>query len=104
MPKLKVIFYPAPEKALSPDEIKQVFARFSEKDDIMVALRQILTMRLANATQESTEPDLTERTAGIAAGRLTEISELQDELAGYHRAAAELRKHRAVEVKPAGKV
>ena len=92
-----VIFYPAPALPLTRDEIQHVFAQFAPGDPIMVALRQILAERLAAATGDNLEPRLNERLAGMVAGRMQEISSLQQEFETLHKGAAELRHSRAVQ-------
>lgn len=80
----KIVHYPAPARAFNKEELRAVFAKFSSGDPIMQALRQILVERLVEAMVDSTEPHLTERTAGIVAGRTQEILSLQNELAEMH--------------------
>jgi hypothetical protein len=99
--KAPLIYYPAPEKALTNEEINHIFGLFAPTDPIMVAFRQILVERLVLATVDAVEPSLTERTAGMVAGRIQEISSLQQELADFFKAGAALRHARGVEpVKP----
>jgi hypothetical protein len=80
----KVVYYPAPARAFNKEELRAIFAKFSPGDPVIQAFRQILVERLVEATVDSTEPHLTERTAGIVAGRTQEILSLQNELAEMH--------------------
>lgn len=88
MPRPTPIFYPAPVTPLTIEEIKHTFSQFHAGDPIMVALRQILAERLAGATADNIEPRLNERQAGMVAGRMQEISSLQDELNTFTAASA----------------
>lgn len=83
----KAIYYPAPTRPLERAEIQQAFAQFAAGDPIIVAFRQILAERLAAAVVDSTDPRLDVRGAGIAAGRITEIASLQQELANLPKIA-----------------
>ncbi len=95
-PRKTVVFYPSAGPLLSREEMNEIFAKFSPGDDIMVAFRQILAQRLAQATSDNIDPKLNERAAGMIAGRMQEVSEIQSELASFHAGGAELRRTRAV--------
>lgn len=102
MSEKTVVFYPTTGALLTRADMDQIFAQYSAADPIMVAFRQILAQRLAQATSDNIDTDLNERAAGMIAGRMQEVSEIQSELASFHAAGAELRRKRLVE-KPAGK-
>lgn len=87
MKRSAVVYYPAPQTPLTSDDLRETFATLHRSDPLPRALNQILSERLAAATIASTVPKLTEREAGICAGRITEIAGLQAELAGYLAAA-----------------
>lgn len=87
-----IIYYPAPERALTPQELAATLGTALDGNPkLEQALRQALAQRLAFATAECADPKLGERAAGHAGGRAAEILSLQHELANYTRQARELR-------------
>jgi hypothetical protein len=83
MKRPTVVYYPAPAAALTSEDLRGTFATLHRSDPLPRALNQILSERLAAATIAVTDPRLSERAAGICAGRIAEIASLQAELAGY---------------------
>lgn len=82
MPDTKIVYYTA-DKVYRPEEIAEVFAQFGPKDPIMLVLRQILLERQARASVDASSPNLTERGAGHAGGRIQEIIDLHTEILNY---------------------
>lgn len=87
MSTTKVIFYPVPEKRLTPAEIAQEMGKLGSRDALWLALMQVLQERLASAVVESAEVVMTERASGHAAGRIAEITSFQEELLRLRTAA-----------------
>jgi hypothetical protein len=79
----RVVYYPAPEKIYTNEELGEIFARFSVHDPILVALRQVFQARFASAALDAANPRLTEREAGHAGGRIQEIADFREEILGY---------------------
>lgn len=65
---------------MNQSEIKDTFSRFSASDPVPTALRAILNQRLVAATDDVCNPALSERAAGHAAGRISEITDLQGQI------------------------
>jgi hypothetical protein len=86
-----VVYYPAAETPLTREELSQAIGTVLDANPKMAqAFRQILGERLARATVEAAQPELTERSAGHAGGRLAEIASLQHEIANCIKQAREL--------------
>ena len=83
MKRSAVVYYPAASTPLSHADLRATFATLHRSDPLPRALNQILSERLAAATIACTAPRLSEREAGLCAGRIAEIASLQAELAGY---------------------
>ena len=81
--KPKVIFITNPGRNLSASDIAEVLGRLSRSDEQWNALVQILQRRLYSATIDASSASITEREAGHAGGRISEISDLMGELASY---------------------
>lgn len=79
----RVVYYPSPGKVFSPAELRDIFSRFSVNDPIILALRQIFQARFASAALDAATPNLTERAAGHAGGRIAEITDFRNELLQY---------------------
>ena len=73
MKRPTVVYYPAPSAALTSEDLRGTFATLHRSDPLPRAA----------ATIAVTDPRLSERAAGICAGRIAEIASLQAELAGY---------------------
>lgn len=80
------VFLQIGPKAMTREEIAEAFAPLSVSDPLARALLQILAERQIQATVSSTDPRLSEREAGIAAGRITEVLDLSREVLGLLRA------------------
>lgn len=91
MKRPAVVYYPAAATPLTPADLRASFAALHVSDPVPRALYQILSERLAAATIASTAPRLSEREAGLCAGRIAEIASLQAELAGYLAPGASTR-------------
>lgn len=90
-----VAWYAAPETPLGAGELaERIGAAMVLQPKLEAAFRQLLAERLASATVASVDGRLSEREAGIAAGRLAEIMSLQGELAKCRRMAEEIRPQR----------
>lgn len=83
---VKIIYYPAPAKFYSEDDLREIFSRYSETDPLAMALKQIFQVRFADAAVEAAALNLTERQAGHAGGRIAEISAFREEILGYMNA------------------
>jgi hypothetical protein len=79
----KVVYYPAPEKVYTREDLADIFTRFSVHDPIMLALRQVFQARFASAALDAANAKLTEREAGHAGGRIQEIADFREEILGY---------------------
>ena len=77
------VYDPAPATPLTSEDLRATFATLHRSDPLPRALNQILSERLAAATIAVTDPRLSERAAGMCAGRIAELASLQAELAGY---------------------
>lgn len=75
--KTRVVYYPTPETPLTDGELSRVMGQLGKRDALWLALMQILQMRLASAISDAAESD------PKAAGRLAEITELQEILKKY---------------------
>lgn len=76
----KAVYFIETEKPLGREDIEKLFAKMGPRDPIPRALRQILLERVAAATVDVTAEKLTEREAGIAAGRLSELLAVVEQL------------------------
>ena len=83
MKRPAVVYYPALATPLTSEDLRATFATLHRSDPLSRALNQILSERLAAATIAVTDPRLSERAAGMCAGRIAELASLQAELAGY---------------------
>lgn len=83
MKRPAVVYYPALATPLTSEDLRSTFATLHRSDPLPRALNQILSERLAAATIAVTDPRLNERAAGMCAGRIAELANLQAELAGY---------------------
>lgn len=92
---IKRIYYPSAETPMTNDEIALELAQLAKKDRLWQALMQTLQERLAMATVDSTEVELTERSAGHAAGRLFEITQIQERLDQMRRVGLGVKAGRA---------
>lgn len=90
----KIVYLAAPEKILSEGQLRETFAQYSSGDAIIVAFRQILQQRFAQAAIDAADAKLSEREAGHAGGRIQELTELTTEFTGYLQAANGDRKTR----------
>jgi len=88
----QIVFVNLPGRPLSDAEIGAIIGRLSRSDEQWNALFQFYQRRMLKAIAESTEPRLTEREAGIAAGRAAEVNETMGILAGYLDAAVKPKK------------
>jgi hypothetical protein len=82
----KTVYFIESQPPLTRDEIAKLFGKMHERDPVPRALRQIVQERIAQATSDNTNPKMTEREAGHAAGRLTELLDLATELTELVRA------------------
>lgn len=76
-----IVFVNLPGRPLAKEEIDQIIGRISRSDEQWNALFQFFQRRMYAALIESTAGRLTEREAGIAAGRVAEINGIMEELA-----------------------
>ena len=76
----KIVYYPAPGKVYSPEEIAEAFSALNVNDTVPAVLRQILQQRLAGATVEVGSRDLTPEQRAHAAGRLSELMNISHEI------------------------
>lgn len=79
----RVVYYPSPGKVFSSAELMEIFSRFSPGDEVILALRQIFQARFASAALDAAAPNMTERAAGHAGGRIQEITDFRNELLQY---------------------
>lgn len=79
----RVVYYPSPGKVFTREELIEIFSRFSVNDSVILALRQIFQARFASAALDAATPNLTERAAGHAGGRISEITDFRNELLEY---------------------
>lgn len=82
---IKIVYYPAPPKAYSKEELREIFCKFHVNDPIIAAIKQIFQVRFANASLDAAQLRLTEREAGHAGGRIHEITDFREELLSYLR-------------------
>jgi len=80
---IRIVYFPAPGKIFTPEEMTEIFSAFSPKDPVILALRQIFQARFASAAMDAAAPNLSERSAGHAGGRIQEITDFRNELLGY---------------------
>jgi hypothetical protein len=86
-PPAKIIFAPTPGRQLKPEEVAAIIGRLSRSDEQWNALYHVMQRRLMNAAVDSSDPRLSDREAGHAGGRVSEILDLMGELSGYLDAA-----------------
>lgn len=79
----QIVYYPAPVKVYSTEEMRDIFSRFNVNDPVISALRQIFQTRFAQASLDAAALRMTEREAGHAGGRIQEITDFRAELLGY---------------------
>jgi hypothetical protein len=85
----KVVYYPAPTRSFTGEEIAETFSRHAGNDGIVMVMHFMLQQRLAQATIDSTDAKLTEREAGIVAGRIQELTNFQWQISQLLEANAE---------------
>jgi hypothetical protein len=78
-----IVYYPAPPKVYSPEEMREIFSRFHVNDPVIAVLKQIFQVRFANAAIDAAAEGLSERQAGHAGGRIAEITDFRRELLAY---------------------
>jgi hypothetical protein len=83
MSSAQIVYYPAPPKVYSPEEMREVFSRFHTNDPVIAVLKQIFQVRFANAAIDAAALALTEREAGHVGGRIAEITDFRRELLAY---------------------
>ena len=88
---IKIVYYPAPERAFTPEQVMDVMARHAGNDDIVMVMRFLLQQRLAVATATAAEAKLTEREAGHAGGRIEELTNFQWQITQLIEATRERR-------------
>jgi hypothetical protein len=81
-----VVHYPAPEKPLTQEQVARALAQLGKRDDLWVALMQMLQVRLASAISGAIGND------PQAAGRLAEITELQEQIKNYRDMGMDLKR------------
>lgn len=87
-----VVYYPSAETPLARGELEHIVGTALDSNPkLLQAFRQLLGERLARATVECAQPDLAERAAGHAGGRVAEVTSLQHELANAVKAVRELK-------------
>jgi hypothetical protein len=79
----RIIFAPTPGKPLTEQDIAAIIGRLSRSDEQWNALYQLLQRRLYGAVIDGATARLTEREAGHAAGRVSELTDLMAQLASY---------------------
>jgi hypothetical protein len=79
MSKAHVVYYPAHERPLQPQEIEAEFAKLGRNDGLWLAIMQVLQERLANATSDAANGE------AHAAGRLQEILSLAQQFSAYRK-------------------
>ncbi len=83
MSRAITVYYPAPTKSLTKDEVAALFAKLGKDSPIWGALRQIIQERTADTMGALTDQRLSAEQLTRAAGRLEELLSLHGELAGY---------------------
>ena len=87
-----VVYYPTPETPLTRPEIEHIVGTALDGNPKLVhAFRQMLGERLARASVQCADQDLSERAAGHAGGRVQELMSLQHEIANCVKGAREVR-------------
>lgn len=81
----KIVYYPAPSKVYSKEELRGIFSAFHPNDPIIAAIKQLFQVRFANAALDAAQPKLSEREAGHAGGRIQEVTDFRDEILSYTR-------------------
>ena len=79
----KIIFSAAPGKPLQDKDVAEILGRIGRHDELYAALHHLLRRRLYSAAIDAAGMDMSERAAGHAGGRISEISDLMGELASY---------------------
>ena len=85
-PKNKVVYYPTSEKPLTAQEMAHAMAQLGKRDALWLALMQLLQIRLASAVSDAINHD------PHAAGRLAEITELQEQIKSYRDTGLGIKK------------
>ena len=85
----RIIYYPAPSRPMTPEELTAEFAKLGRNDPLWLAIMQLLQARLANAIVAAANSEAT------AAGRLDELLNLQQEFAAYRDSGAGQRRAKA---------
>jgi hypothetical protein len=81
----KIVYYPAPPKVYSKEDMRGIFSAFHPNDPIIAAITQIFQVRFANAALDAAQTKLSEREAGHAGGRIQEITDFRDEILSFMR-------------------
>lgn len=85
----RVVYLPNPGRIYSPEELKEIFSKYSVGDVLEVALRQIFSQRFASAAIDAAQVNIPDRAAAHAAGRIQEVLDMRDELYSYFGVAVE---------------
>jgi hypothetical protein len=80
--KTKVMYFAAPARLMTREEIAGVFAKLGKDSEVTLALRQILTERTAEVVGAIADSRLPAEQRTHAAGRLEEIMSIHAEIAG----------------------
>lgn len=80
MPDPKFIYYPAPERSFSDEEMAEVFARHDGRDDILGVIRFLLQARLADATADAADSAASDAGVRHATGRIAELTDFGRDL------------------------
>ena len=78
-PKPVIVYYPAPQAPLIAADLEAEFQKLGRNDPLWQAFMQVLQERLAHATVDAAAGEAS------AAGRLTELLGLQQQLAAYRK-------------------
>jgi len=81
------MYFAAPARLLTRDEIAATFAKLGKDSPVTVALRQILVERTAEVVGTIADSRLTPDARTHAAGRLEEIMSIHAEIAGMVEAS-----------------
>lgn len=76
-PAVSLVYYPQPAGHLTPEALREQFAKLGRNDPLWQALMQLLQERLANATVASAQRDEN------APGRIEELISLSQQLAAF---------------------
>jgi len=74
------MYYPAPERLFTEEEIAEVLARYDGRDDLLGVIRHLLHRRLAEAVAASADEVASDAVVRHAGGRMQELTSFAEEL------------------------